>query len=220
QEVWDVWHRRNYFVLFLLMALLLAIGIWVFRIISGKVLYVDQLTRDFVEKLDDTAVFTFFRWVTALGSGTFLTPFTILMALVLWFLFRDWLPALVFALGTLSSHGLNILIKHLVERERPSIFVAANAEGFSFPSGYAMIPMVCYGLLAYFLAKKLTSSRAVLTAQISLALLVFMIGISRYIINVHYLTDVLAGFIFGFIYLIGLIYLYEWLQYLRYPSQG
>jgi len=215
-----VWHRRNYFVLFLLMALLLAIGIWVFRIISGKVLYVDQLTRDFVEKLDDTAVFTFFRWVTELGAGTFLTPFTILMALVLWFLFRDWLPALVFALGTLSSHGLNILIKHLVERERPSIFVAANAEGFSFPSGHAMIPMVCYGLLAYFLAKKLTSSRAVLIAQISLALLVFMIGISRYIINVHYLTDVLAGFIFGFIYLIGLIYLYEWLQYLRYPSQG
>src|SRR5699024_1343614 len=121
------------------MALLLAIAIWVFWIISGKVRYVDQLTSDFVEKFDDTAVFTCFRWVTELGSGTFLTPFTILMALVLWFLFRDWLPALVFALGTLSSHGLNILIKHLVERERPSIFVAANAEGFSFPYGHSLI---------------------------------------------------------------------------------
>ncbi|WP_010529878.1 phosphatase PAP2 family protein [Lentibacillus jeotgali] len=206
-----MWGRRRYFVLFLLIALL-TIGIWVFRIISGETLYVDQLTRGLVEIVDGSAVFTFFHWVTELGSVTFLTPLTILVTLVLLSVFRDWLPALIFALGTLSSHRLNILIKHLVERERPSIFVAANAEGFSFPSGHAMVSMVCYGLLAYFLVKKMTSLRGVLTAQISLALLVFLIGISRYVINVHYLTDVLAGFVFGLIYLIGLIYFYEWLQ--------
>ncbi|HLS09788.1 phosphatase PAP2 family protein [Lentibacillus sp.] len=205
-------NRRSYIILFLLMAVLLTIGIWVFRIISGKVLYIDQITRGLVEAFEDTTTYTIFRWITELGSGTFLTPFTILTALLLWFAFRDWLPAVIFGLGTLSSHGLNILIKQLVERERPSIFVAANAEGFSFPSGHAMIPMVCYGLLAYFVAKKLTSSKAVLTVQFSFALLIFLIGISRFIINVHYLTDVFAGFVFGFIYLIGMIYLYEWLQ--------
>jgi len=207
-----VLNRRSYIILFLLMAVLLTIGIWVFRIISGKVLYIDQITRGLVEAFEDTTTYTIFRWITELGSGTFLTPFTILTALLLWFAFRDWLPAVIFGLGTLSSHGLNILIKQLVERERPSIFVAANAEGFSFPSGHAMIPMVCYGLLAYFVAKKLTSSKAVLTVQFSFALLIFLIGISRFIINVHYLTDVFAGFVFGFIYLIGMIYLYEWLQ--------
>ncbi|GGJ92172.1 phosphatidylglycerophosphatase B [Lentibacillus kapialis] len=207
-----MWYKRSDVILFLVIALLVMTGIWVFRIISGKVLYVDRLTRDLVEKLDNTVVFAFFRWVTELGSGTFLTPFTILMGLIFWFLFRERLQALVFALGTLSSYGVNILIKHLVERERPAILAAADAEGFSFPSGHAMISMVCYGLFAYFLVKKLSSSRLVLIAQISPALLILLIGISRYVINVHYLTDVLAGFILGFIYLMGLIYIYEWLK--------
>ncbi|TFJ93535.1 phosphatase PAP2 family protein [Lentibacillus salicampi] len=213
-----MWHRRNGILLFLLMAVLLTIGVWVFRIISGKILYLDRMTRGLVEQMEDTTVYTFFRWVTEFGSDTFLTPFTILMALFLWRVYRELLPSLVFGLGTLTSHGLNVVIKQLVERERPSILVAANAEGYSFPSGHAMIPMVCYGLLAYFLVKKLTSARAVLAVQLSLALLIFLIGISRYIINVHYLTDVIAGFVFGFIYLAALIYLYEWLQNLKEKS--
>src|SRR5699024_6702667 len=112
-------NRRSYIILFLLMAVLLTIGIWVFRIISGKVLYIDQITRGLVEAFEDTTTYTIFRWITELGSGTFLTPFTILTALLLCFVFRDWLPAVIFGLGTLSSHGLNILIKQLVERERP-----------------------------------------------------------------------------------------------------
>lgn len=208
-------NRRNVTLLLLLALLLITIGIWLARIISGQIVYIDQMTRGLVETLADTHVYTFFRWLTELGSDTFLTPFTILMSLVLWLFFRDWLPALAFGLGTLSSHGLNILIKHLVERERPSIFVAANAEGYSFPSGHAMISMVCYGLLAYFWAKKIRSGKIAFILQFSLALLIFLIGISRYVINVHYLTDVLAGFVFGFIFLTGLIYLYEWLQSLR-----
>ncbi|SFA81601.1 undecaprenyl-diphosphatase [Lentibacillus halodurans] len=213
-------NRRKYIMLLLLSLQLLIIGIWVMRIISGQVVYIDQMTRGLVQQLADTNVYTFFRWLTELGSSTFLTPFTIITSLLLWWAFRDWLPALVFGLGTLSGHGVNILMKQLVERERPSILVAANAEGYSFPSGHAMIPMVCYGLLAYFLAKKLTSSKAAITVQFSLALLIFLIGISRYVINVHYLTDVFAGFVFGFIFLAGLIYLYEWLQEVRGRSRS
>ncbi len=132
---------------------LLTTGIWIVRIISGQQLYMDQLTRAYVEELAGTNTYTIFRWITELGSGTFLIPFVVIMSMVLWRLFRDWLPAVVFGLGTLSSYGLNILIKQLVERERPSIFIAANAEGYSFPSGHAMIPMVCYGFLAYLLGK-------------------------------------------------------------------
>ncbi|MFD2760631.1 phosphatase PAP2 family protein [Lentibacillus juripiscarius] len=190
---------------------LLTTGIWIVRIISGQQLYMDQLTRAYVEELAGTNTYTIFRWITELGSGTFLIPFVVIMSMVLWRLFRDWLPAVVFGLGTLSSYGLNILIKQLVERERPSIFIAANAEGYSFPSGHAMIPMVCYGFLAYLLGKKIHSGKQAVVLQSVLALLIFLIGISRYVINVHYLTDVFAGFIFGFIFLMTLIHVYEWL---------
>lgn len=213
-------YRRNNAILFSFVFVLIITGIWMVRIIGGKAPHIDRWTRELVEKLNNSGVYTFFRWTTELGSGTFLVPFAIIFTFILWWTFRDWLPAIIFGFGTLTSHGLNILIKQLIERERPSILVAANAEGYSFPSGHAMISMVCYGLLSYFLAKKITSAKATFAIQFLFAMLVFLIGISRYVINVHYLTDVLAGFIFGFIWLVCLIYLYEYIQKFRLTSRS
>ncbi|UJL47579.1 phosphatase PAP2 family protein [Virgibacillus sp. NKC19-16] len=205
-------NKQKYIILFLFVLMILTVGIWIIRIVSGSAPYVDQWTRDLVARLDGSWIYTFFRAVTEFGSQPFLLPFTIIMALFLWWLFKDWLPALIFSGGTLISHLFNLLIKEIVERDRPSILEAANAEGYSFPSGHAMISMVCYGLLAYFLVKKLTSSKAIFFTQLFFAFVVFLIGISRYFINVHYLTDVVSGFLFGFLCLIGLIYLYEFIQ--------
>ncbi|WP_240508091.1 phosphatase PAP2 family protein [Virgibacillus indicus] len=204
--------KRNYIILFLLTMVLVTVGVWIVKIVKGNVPYVDQWTRELVARMDDTYIYTIFRWITNLGSEPFMVPFTVAAAIILWWAYRDWLPALIFAGGTLSSHMLNKLIKLLVERDRPSILASANAEGHSFPSGHAMISMVCYGLLAYFIAGKINSSKLKFLVQAFLALLIFLIGISRYVINVHYLTDVAAGFLIGFLCMVGLIYLYDWVH--------
>ncbi|AIF42714.1 phosphatase PAP2 family protein [Virgibacillus sp. SK37] len=201
--------KRKY-ILFIFMVLLLAmIAVWVVKILNGSVPYVDQWTRDLVAQMDETVFYTIARWLTELGSSTFLIPFVIIIALFLWWKYYDWLPPIIFAGGTLGTHLLNQLIKGLVERERPSILIAANAEGHSFPSGHAMISIVCYGLLAYFIAALLKTKRGKIVVHSSLAILIFLIGMSRYVINVHYLTDVVAGFIIGYLCLIALIYIYE-----------
>ncbi len=191
------------------------ISIWIFKITRGDIPYVDKWTRALVDTFPDTYIYTFFRTVTNLGSESFMYPFTAVITIILIILFRDWLPGLTFGLGIFITHQVNKLIKILVSRERPSILVEANAVGESFPSGHAMVPIVCYGLLAYFLAKKIKSTTVVLFIQIIFALLVFLIGISRYVINVHYITDIVAGFVFGFLCLLLLIYFYEWINKLR-----
>ncbi|MBY7143050.1 phosphatase PAP2 family protein [Virgibacillus sp. NKC19-3] len=206
---------KNKWVLFifcLFVLMLFVVGGWIGRILSGDVPYVDRWTYGLVAGLEDSWIYTFSRVMTEFGSWSFLLPFTIIMALILWRVFKDWFPALIFSGGTLMSHLLNLLIKEMVKRERPSILEAANAEGYSFPSGHAMIAMVCYGLLSYFLVKQLASSRAVFVTQFCFAFVVFLIGISRYLINVHYVTDVVSGFFIGFLCLIGFIYLYECIQ--------
>ncbi|WP_100011412.1 phosphatase PAP2 family protein [Lentibacillus sediminis] len=212
--------RRNYILPLLFALIVIIIGVWIVKIVNDTVPFVDQWTRGFVQQVDDTFVYTFFRWVTDFGSQPFLLPFTIIMAFVLWGLLRDWLPGLMFSLGTLFTHLFNLLIKELVERSRPSVLPAASAEGHSFPSGHAMISMVCYGLLAYFIAKRIRSEKAVLLVQLFFAIVIFLIGMSRYFINVHYLTDVVAGYVIGFICLVGLISLYRMIQRYRSPSQG
>ncbi|GAB3790143.1 phosphatase PAP2 family protein [Virgibacillus kimchii] len=212
-------NRSYWILLFLLIFVIITIGLWVVRILQGDMPYVDLWTRDQVDWFSDTYMYIFFRYITEMGSRWFLVPFVVTVAIILWIQFKNWLPALIFSGGTLLTHLFNLLIKHAVERERPSIYAAANAEGYSFPSGHSMIPMVCYGLLAFFIAKKINSPKIKLVVQSFFALLIFLIGISRYVINVHFLTDIVAGFIIGFLLLIGFIYLYEDLHKRQSPSR-
>lgn len=194
---------------FIGIVLLMVIAVWIFKVMNDEIPLVDQWTRSIVPQVADTPLYTIFRWMTELGSESFVIPFTIIMIGVIAIAFREWLAPLTFGLGVLGSHLLNTLIKRLVARERPSISVLLNAEGHSFPSGHAMVSMVCYGLLAFFLVKKLKNTTVVLFVQFGFALLIFLIGISRFFINVHYLTDIATGFILGYLCLVGIIYLYR-----------
>src|SRR5699024_11306057 len=117
---------------------------------------------------------------------SFLIPFTLLVAIILWILCKDWLVALFFSGGTLLSHLLNMFIKNMVARERPSISVEANAEGFSYPSGHSMITMVCYGLLMYFLVRTIKNKKIGILVQIGFAFLFFFIFSSCYIIHIYF----------------------------------
>lgn len=204
--------KQSYIYISLLVIILIVITGWIVTIKKSELPFVDQWTRALVESVADTRLYIGARWITELGSESFLIPFTILVGIILIFVFKDWLPALLFAGGTLISHLLNKWIKVIVARERPSIFIEANAEGFSFPSGHSMITMVCYGFLMYLLVKSVSSSNGKILIQISFSLLIFLVGVSRFFINVHYITDIIAGFTFGFLILLGLIYLFEIIQ--------
>jgi len=203
---------KLYRSILLVMIVCTTVTIWIYKIMNEKVPYVDQLTRGGVDLVASTKIYDVARFITNFGSESFLIPFTVVIGLVIWFLYKDWLPMLVIWGGTLGSHLFNMFVKQLVARERPRIYVEANAEGFSFPSGHSMITMVCYGLVMYFIVKKIASMKLSMIVQIGFSLLIFLIGISRYIINVHYLTDVLTGFMVGYLLLISFIHLFEMLQ--------
>lgn len=93
------------------------------------------------------------------------------------------------------------LLKNVFERSRPAGEALTIASGFSLPSGHAMVSMAFYGFLAALLLRQKNSSRARWGATL-LFVWVILIGFSRIYLNVHYLSDVLAGFILGFICMI------------------
>ena len=100
-----------------------------------------------------------------------------------------------------SAWWIMSLLKNVFERSRPAGEALTIAAGFSLPSGHAMLSMAFYGFLACLLLRQKNSSRARWGA-ILLFIWVFLIGFSRIYLNVHYLSDVLAGFIFGLILMI------------------
>lgn len=105
---------------------------------------------------------------------------------------------------------LNRILKLIVARPRPNVLRLAVEGGYSFPSGHAMVAMGFYGFLIYLIYIKVKNKKIKYPLIVFLSILILLIGISRIYLRVHYATDVIGGFIIGFIYLIFFIkYLYK-----------
>ncbi len=111
-------------------------------------------------------------------------------------------------------------VKLFIKRPRPSFFAPLLHEaGFSFPSGHSLIAMVVYGLLGYFALHLFKNHIARFVVRLVTVLVVFLIGVSRVYVEVHYPTDVLAGWTAGVPWLITCLALHEVLAR-RWPSSG
>lgn len=121
-----------------------------------------------------------------------------------WLFWRGSRRLAIYLVATSITGGIvDTIVKLAVGRPRPQLDEPlAEAFGKSFPSGHSMSSMICYGaLLLAFLP--VIPRRARPVAFVGTALLILSIGISRLGLGVHFLSDVLGGFVLGAAWLIG-----------------
>ena len=116
-----------------------------------------------------------------------------------------------FTLAVIFPDLFNILIKILIHRPRPTlenakIFLKFTQSGF--PSGHVVHYVVFFGFLfTVMLVNKKNPSLWRIFIGISSAFLIFTISISRIYLGAHWATDVIGGYLFGFVYL-GIILIF------------
>ena len=130
----------------------------------------------------------------------------IIITLILIFILNTNHKRIFVIINTLISAGIIIISKNIFLRERPLIG-SEILSSYSFPSGHSLIATTYYGFLIYLLRKSKCKEEYKTIGTVLLSTLIILICISRLILNVHYLTDVLGGVILGLILLIVLIYL-------------
>ncbi len=151
----------------------------------------------------------FFLFFTYLGNWEIITSLAVLVVIIL-LLFRHrralWFFIASLAIGQASS----LLFKLLLARSRPDNAHALITQGgYSFPSGHALGSFLFYGVLAYFVFTLVrTPSQRALTVLSSLTV-ISLIGASRLYLGVHWLSDVVAGWIMGATLLIVFIVFFE-----------
>jgi undecaprenyl-diphosphatase len=138
--------------------------------------------------------------VTWLGSSGVLWT-VIGAAVVLLAIRRRWRLAIYLLVTGAGALALDPVLKALVGRLRPVVaHPIAHGNGDSFPSGHALGSIVCYGaLFLVFLPALRGIWRRVFTAVI--VTLIALIGISRLLLGVHYVSDVLGAWALGITWL-------------------
>lgn len=182
----------------------------------------DQLFSDNMARTVSKSVLRVFAAITHLGDPLTLTALCVLVGLLLLYRHQRWLAA-GWVLAIAGNALLNPALKGIFARTRPVHDRSlALADGWSFPSGHASSSLVAYGMLAYLLVRLLPPhwpARLRLVAVLLATVLAFTIGSSRVFLQVHFASDVLAGFASGTAWLAVCIGTLELIRY-RLVSRG
>jgi undecaprenyl-diphosphatase len=140
------------------------------------------------------------RDLTALGGVIVLSLVTASVVVFL-AMRRMWGAMWLLIIATCGGAIVTSVIKDLVDRPRPQIFVHRSyAISGSFPSGHSMLSAAVYLTLGSLLARFTKDLRLRLYFLFIACLLTFLIGMSRIYMGVHWPTDVLAGWSAGVVW--------------------
>ncbi len=138
-----------------------------------------------------------FSLITFMGNALIISSGTGLLGL--WLAKEKYWNHLCLLFSTVGGAAiLNFILKNIFLRPRPDFPLAYSHEtGYSFPSGHAMISLAFYGIIAYLITITHKDLKIKIPILIGLFILSVLIGFSRLYLGVHYLTDVLAGWAAG-----------------------
>lgn len=180
----------------------LAGGILAFLGIAGLVVIeatdgFDRAVIQAVRAADDGQILGFLGPTTELG-GTIAVSAIAALTLLVGVAAGPWRHGAIGA-GVIGLAALTVeIIKSTVARERPQVLDPILVEhGFSFPSGHATLSMIAYGILAVLVSRSFLPRGARLAVYGVVVALVFLIGLSRVWLGVHYPSDVIAGWVAG-----------------------
>jgi undecaprenyl-diphosphatase len=138
--------------------------------------------------------------LTAIGGPTVLT--LVVLAVVGFLVLQErYRTALVIMVTSIGGEIANTVLKNAFMRPRPTVVPhLREAISTSFPSGHAMESAIIYLTLGAMMMRvaegRLTKAYCLFLA----VLLTFLVGLSRVYLGVHYPTDVIGGWILGFMW--------------------
>lgn len=199
-------HGEQYGLDFTLAFLAVGAAMWGFieimetAVTEAELNQLDARIQAIMGSLLTPEVTEFMVFITNLGGTRSTVVGVLLVGIPLLFLRRWWsLFGLVFATagGGLILWGLKLFF----QRARP-VETVIDVGGYAFPSGHAFAAMVFFGYLIHLSFRHFRIPAIQIVATLLGSAMIFLIGSSRVYLNVHWLTDVVGGWIAGFAWLL------------------
>jgi undecaprenyl-diphosphatase len=189
--------KYNHISIILALIIFVIIGLMVRNSSEGILFDYDLL--DFLHRDLNQFLISIMKFISFLGSGYFLFP-AIGIAVTYTLIKRKYYISKLLIASSLGCWVLNYILKLFINRTRPFDYFLVEQGGFSYPSGHSMVSMSMYLTLAYLLCKSEKFKNKKVFIYTIAYIFVILMGISRLYLGVHWPTDILGGFLMGFIY--------------------
>ncbi|MBP9687820.1 phosphatase PAP2 family protein [Candidatus Woesebacteria bacterium] len=165
----------------------------------------DSTIMQFIVGLRSSSMTNIMIVLSIIGSTGII--FGSVVILVFLFLTRHWRESVIYSAIVLMGAALNALLKLIIQRPRPGLSPLVTETDFSFPSGHSMDSLIFFLTIAYFTFHFTRNRRVTAAVSVISIILVFLIGVSRVYLGVHYPSDILGGYIAGIIWFVAIILL-------------
>ena len=177
-------------------------------ITADPIVAVDHSVAEIVAAVRTPAWVAASAWLSAVEAWP--VVLATVAAAALWFWQsgrRAYLLPLLASVG--GSTAFAFLGKLALHRARPTQ-AAVAASSYAFPSAHATLAVSLYGLLAYVWIREARSWPVRVNVFFLWATLGLLVGASRIVLGVHYLSDVLGGYLLGGLWLLVAVVWSEW----------
>ncbi len=167
-----------------------------------------------IQELKRDGFTSLMRFVSVFGNSAMM-PLSVIYA-SLFFYWTNYRRESRFVLGALITDTLNLLVKLLINRPRPTVedaVIMLRFDHSAFPSGHVVHYVVFFGFLltVMIVNKKIPTFWRMFTG-VGSAFLILSVSVSRIYLGAHWATDVLGAYLFGMFYLAILLTFYFKIQ--------
>lgn len=157
---------------------------------------------NWVNSLDNTAfamvkdpnafLINFFNIVAKISSPAVDMILIVILDLIVWFYQKQHLLATWLAVMQIPIIGISWIVKQTVRRPRPNFKIIPD-HGFGFPSGHTLCITILIISLLLVIFTKISNSRVKVVLIILGVVWIALVGISRFLLRDHYITDVIGS---------------------------
>lgn len=171
------------------------------EVFEGQKLIFDEAVRQAVHQIAEPWLTQVMIGISFAGSGLFLTIGTVVISII--FILLKWRNAfLLLPITMVGALFLDFTLKLFFQRLRPEpFFNYPLPASYSFPSGHSLASFCFYGTLALLITDRIKNPKLKILIWVLSAVFVFLIGVSRIYLGVHFPSDVLAGFAAAFVWI-------------------
>lgn len=177
--------------------LFLIIGIMVIN--NNEGILFDEIILNFIHSSHSPLLFSIMKIISFIGSAYFLVP-AMLVAIVFTLMKKNYYVSKLLLLSTLGSYLMNLLLKIIFQRGRPLEYFLVEQGGLSYPSGHSMVTMTFYMTLSYIISNRIENKDNKKFIYLFSYTMIILMGLSRLYLGVHWPTDVIGGYLIGYVY--------------------